>query len=228
MQEKSGNKAFEVVTGLEPSLCVHFIQPSTIFFMNSYIVYPLASLSKCIITTIRLSGSSWRRDCISRSTYCSQAVRLFSVLHVILLFHPLCPTIDISQLCKYHKHVLQSWAWDHERHITAYDLSRQRRRSVILVYIPHEITVNTTIFTDYCIMRSIRALSNESDYTMMQYVQFRLGLISDNFRLSLAEFKLPVFPGCHFLSSCHHFVNHQWLVVLLYHHIFMCSDNSTL
>lgn len=141
MQEKSGNKAFEVVTGLEPSLCVHFIQPSTIYFMNSYIVYPLASFSKCIITTICLSGSSWRRDCISRSTYCSQAVRLFSVLHVILLFHPLCPTIDILQLCKYHKHVLQSWAWDHERHITAYDLSRQRRRSVILVYIPHEITV---------------------------------------------------------------------------------------
>lgn len=34
-----------------------------------------------------------------------------------------------------------AWAWDHDCHITAYDLSRQRRRSVILVYIPHEITV---------------------------------------------------------------------------------------
>ena len=51
-----------------------------------------------------------------------------------------------------------AWAWDHECHITAYDLSRQRRRSVILVYIPHEITANTTIFTDHCIMRSIIAL----------------------------------------------------------------------
>lgn len=30
MQEKSGNKAFEVVTGLEPSLYVYFTQPSTI------------------------------------------------------------------------------------------------------------------------------------------------------------------------------------------------------
>ena len=54
---------------------------------------------------------------------------------------PLCPITDILQLCKYHKHVLQSWAWDHERHITTYDLLRQRRRSVILVCIPHEITV---------------------------------------------------------------------------------------
>lgn len=29
-----------------------------------------------------------------------------------------------------------AWAWDHDCHITTYDLSRQHRRSVILVYIP--------------------------------------------------------------------------------------------
>lgn len=43
-----------------------------------------------------------------------------------------------------------------------------------------------------------------------------------------AIYKLPVFPGCHFLSSCHHFINRQWLAVRLYHHIFMCSDNRPL
>lgn len=43
-----------------------------------------------------------------------------------------------------------------------------------------------------------------------------------------AIYKLPVFPGCYFLSSCHHFINRQWLAVRLYHHIFMCSDNRPL
>lgn len=67
-------------------------------------------------------------------------------IHVILLpikaGDSLCVLqATLLQLCKYYKHVLQSWAWDHDCHITAYDLSRQRRRSVILVYIPHEITV---------------------------------------------------------------------------------------
>lgn len=36
-----------------------------------------------------------------------------------------------------------------------------------------------------------------SDYTMMQYVQFRLGLISDYVRLSLAEFKLKMYHYLH-------------------------------
>lgn len=83
-----------------------------------------------------------------------------------------------------------AWAWDHECHITAYDLSRQRRRSVILVYIPHEITVQYNYLHRPLYYEVYNcALSNESDYTMMQYVQFRLGLISDYVRLSLAEFK---------------------------------------
>lgn len=46
-----------------------------------------------------------------------------------------------------------AWAWDHDCHITVYDLSRQRRLSVVLVCIPQEITVNTIIFTGNCIVR---------------------------------------------------------------------------
>ena len=107
---------------------------------NAFVHSIPSCFSKCIITTIRLSGLSWRTK-TTFALFANELTTLVLSIHVILLFHPLCPTIDILQLCKYHKHVLQSWAWDHERHITAYDLSRQRRRSVILVYIPREITV---------------------------------------------------------------------------------------
>lgn len=128
-----------MVTGLEPSLCVRFY--SQVRYPYNEFAHSIPSyFSKCIITTIRLSGLSQR----TKTTFVPLASRLTTLvlsIHVILLFHPLCPTIDILQFCKYYKHVLQSWAWDHERHITTYDLSRQRRCSVILVYIPHEITV---------------------------------------------------------------------------------------
>lgn len=105
-----------MATGLEPSLCVRFY--SQVRYPYNEFVHSIPSyFSKCIITTIRLSGSSWR----TKTTFAPLASRLTTLvlsIHVILLFHPLCPTIDILQLCKYHKHVLQSWAWDHERHIT--------------------------------------------------------------------------------------------------------------
>lgn len=105
-----------MATGLEPSLCVRFY--SQVRYPYNEFVHSIPScFSKCIITTIRLSGSSWR----TKTTFIPLASRLTTLvlsIHVILLFHPLCPTIDILQLCKYYKHVLQSWAWDHERHIT--------------------------------------------------------------------------------------------------------------
>lgn len=123
-----------MATGLEPSLCVRFY--SQVRYPYNEFVHSIPScFSKCIITTIRLSGSSWR----TKTTFAPPASRLTTLvlsIHVILhkqftdMFRspirviPLCPTIDILQLCKYHKHVLQSWAWDHECHITTYDLSR--------------------------------------------------------------------------------------------------------
>nr|DAJ58943.1 MAG TPA: hypothetical protein [Caudoviricetes sp.] len=46
-----------MVTGLEPSLCVHFY--SQVRYPYNEFIHSIPSyFSKCIITTIRLSGSS--------------------------------------------------------------------------------------------------------------------------------------------------------------------------
>lgn len=144
MQEnRHGKKQIEVVTGLEPSPCCALPQPSTILLYEFVHSIP-SCFNKCIITTIRLSRLSQN----IRSLFCirSQSHIGHSVSHVNLLPIKQATTLCVLQstflqLCKYHKHVLQPWAWDHERHITVYDLSRQRRLSVVLVYIPREITV---------------------------------------------------------------------------------------
>lgn len=41
-------------------------------------------------------------------------------------------------------------------------------------------------------------------------------------------YKSSVFPGCRFLSSCHHLVDRRWLAVRSCHYIFMCLDNRPL
>lgn len=56
--------------------------------------------------------------------------------------------------------------------------------------------LNTTIFTNHCSLNTYELLLIMSQTTLRCNVWFRLGLISDYVRLSLAEFKLPVFPGC--------------------------------
>lgn len=89
--------------GLEPSLCVRFY--SQVRYPYNEFVHSIPScFSKCIITTIRLSGSSWR----TKTTFAPLISRLTTLvlsIHVILhkqftdMFRspirviPLCPTI---------------------------------------------------------------------------------------------------------------------------------------
>ena len=112
MQENRVIKAFEVVTGLEPSLCSALLQPSTIPLYEFVHSIP-SCFSKCIITTVRLSGLSQRLGLHLTSLHplqigCSYHI---SVLHVNPLPNQaitLCVLQSIfSQLCKYYKHVLQ-------------------------------------------------------------------------------------------------------------------------
>lgn len=78
-----------MATGLEPSLCLRFY--SQVRYPYNEFVHSIPScFSKCIITTIRLSGSSWR----TKTTFAPLASGLTTLvlsIHVILLFHPLCP-----------------------------------------------------------------------------------------------------------------------------------------
>lgn len=110
MQENRYNKKqIEVVTGLEPSPCCALLQPSTIPLYEFVHSIP-SCFSKCIITTIRLSRLSQN----IRNLFCirsSKSYWTFSFTCKPVTYkagdYPLCPTIDILQLCKYHKHVLQ-------------------------------------------------------------------------------------------------------------------------
>lgn len=71
-----------MATGLEPSLCVHFY--SQVRYPYNEFVHSIPSyFSKCIITTIRLSGSSWR----TKTTFAPPVSRLTTLvlsIHVIL------------------------------------------------------------------------------------------------------------------------------------------------
>lgn len=104
-----------MVTGLEPSLCLRFY--SQVRYPYNEFVHSIPSyFSKCIITTIRLSGSSWR----TKTTFAPLASRLITlVLQHTCNTETLCviqPTF--LKLCKYYRHDCSAWAWDHDCHIT--------------------------------------------------------------------------------------------------------------
>lgn len=64
-----------MVTGLEPSLCVRFY--SQVRYPYNEFVHSIPTcFSKCIITTIRLSGSSWR----TKTTFAPLASRLITLV----------------------------------------------------------------------------------------------------------------------------------------------------
>lgn len=64
-----------MVTGLEPSLCLRFY--SQVRYPYNEFVHSIPSyFSKCIITTIRLSGSSWR----TKTTFAPLANRLITLV----------------------------------------------------------------------------------------------------------------------------------------------------
>ena len=150
----------------------------------------------CIITTIclsRLSQETRTYSTRNRTVYCISSFTCKPIPRLSLCVLQSTSYSFASTISTY----CSAWDWDHDRHITVYDLSRQRRRSVFLVYIPHEITVITIVFTDHCNLNTYELLlNNEYQTTLRCNVQFRLGLIGDYFVFSLAEFKLPVFPGC--------------------------------
>ena len=104
-----------MATGLEPSLCVRFY--SQVRYPYNEFVHSIPSyFSKCIITTIRLSGLSWR----TKTTFAPLASRLITlVLQYTCNTETLCviqPTF--LKLCKYYRHDYSAWAWDHDCHIT--------------------------------------------------------------------------------------------------------------
>ncbi len=104
-----------MVTGLEPSLCVRFY--SQVRYPYNEFVHSIPScFSKCIITTIRLSGSSWR----TKTTFAPLASRLTTlVLQHTCNTETLCVIQStFLKLCKYYRHDCSSWAWDHDCHIT--------------------------------------------------------------------------------------------------------------
>lgn len=64
-----------MVTGLEPSLCLRFY--SQVRYPYNEFVHSIPSyFSKCIITTIRLSGLSWR----TKTTFAPLASRLITLV----------------------------------------------------------------------------------------------------------------------------------------------------
>lgn len=58
------------------AVCAFYIAKYDTHIMNSYIVYPLASLNKRIITTIRLSRLSWK----TKTTLAPLASRLTTLV----------------------------------------------------------------------------------------------------------------------------------------------------
>lgn len=90
-----------------------------------------------IITTIRLSRLSQRIE----TSFTPLASRRFPSTLNMHVNTPLCSTIDNLTALQVPLAQLQIMGLGPRSPHYSYDLSRQRRRSVILVYIPHEITV---------------------------------------------------------------------------------------
>lgn len=126
------------------AMCVRFC--SQVRYPYDEFVHSIPSyFSKCIITTIRLSRLSQRIKTTS-APLASRLIPLILSFTCNPVAYKQAATLCVPQSTSYSfastiSTCCSAWAWDHECHITAYDLSRQRRRSVILVCIPHEITV---------------------------------------------------------------------------------------